>query len=125
MECTAPLAQAVLPSVCSYSGPVAIEGIELLDVELNSTLTPIEGAPAPQRLDDRKPHTEPYTERQRETAAVIGRRNIEWRVVRIGPRAIDGRTVDRRIDEFRIGRLDNDALAFGGYPLLGIGPQRP
>jgi hypothetical protein len=47
MECTVPLAQAVLPSVCSYSGPVVIDGIELLDVELNSTLTPIEGAPAP------------------------------------------------------------------------------
>jgi hypothetical protein len=45
MECTAPLAQAVLPGVCSDSGAVAIEGIELLDVELNSTLTPIEGAP--------------------------------------------------------------------------------
>src|SRR5882757_5731047 len=28
MECTVPLAQAVLPSVCSYSGPVVIDAIE-------------------------------------------------------------------------------------------------
>src|SRR5246127_3335857 len=111
MEGAARLAQAVLPSVCSYSGSVAIEGIELLDVEGNSTLSPIEGAPAPQRLDDCKPHTEPYTERQRETDAVIVWRNIEWRIVRIRPRAVDGRAVDRRIDQFRISRLDNNALA--------------
>ena len=125
MECAARLAQAVLPSVCSYSGSVAIEGIELLDVEVNSTLSPIEAAPAPQRLDDCKPHTEPYTERQRETDAVIVWRNIEWRVVRIRPRAVDGRAVDRRIDELRIGRFNNNALAFGRYLLLGVGPQRP
>jgi hypothetical protein len=104
---------------------VVIEGIELLDVELNSTLTPIEGAPAPQRSDDREPPTEAYTERQRETEAVVGGRNIEWRVVRIWPRAVDGRAVDRWIDEFRIDRLDNNALAFGRDPLLSIGPQRP
>jgi hypothetical protein len=125
MECTAPLAQAVLPSGCSNSGPVVIDGIELLDVELNSTLTPIEGAPAPQGSDHRKPHTEPYTERQRETGAEFGWRNINWRVVRIRPRAVDRRAVNRRIDEFGIGRLDNDALAFGRYLLLSVGTQRP
>src|SRR6516164_1234885 len=108
MECTARLAQAVLPSACSYPGPVAIEVIELLDVELNSTLRPIEGAPAPQRLDDCKPRTEPYTVRQRETHAVIVWRNIEWRRVRIRPRAVDGRAIDRRIDELRIGRFNNN-----------------
>jgi hypothetical protein len=80
----------VSPSVCPYPSAVVIEGIELLDVELNSTLSPVEGAPAPQRLDDRKPYTEPYTERQRETDAVIVWKNIEWRVVRIRPRAVDG-----------------------------------
>ena len=120
-----PAAQVVSPDVCFYSGTVVIEGIELLDVESNSTLTPIKGAPAPQRLDDRKPHTEPYAERQRETDAVIGRSNLEWRVLGIRPRAIDSRGVDRRIDEFRIGWLDNNALAFGRYPLLRIGPERP
>src|SRR5712671_1253131 len=119
-----PAAQVVSPDVCFYSGTVVIEGIELLDVESNSTLTPIKGAPAPQRLDDRKPHTEPYAERQRETDAVIGRSNLEWRVLGIRPRTIDSRGVDRRIDEFRIGRLDNNALAFGRYPLLRIGPER-
>src|SRR5260370_37595825 len=111
MECTAPLAQAVLPSVCSYSGPVVIDGIELLDVELNSTLTPIEGAPAPQGLDNRKPQTEPYTERQRETGAEFGWRNINWRGVRIRPRAVDRRAVNRRRERFRIGRTGNRALA--------------
>src|SRR5271166_4146831 len=124
-EGTGPVAQIVSPSVYSYPSAVVIEGIKLLDVELNSTLSPVEGAPAPQRLDDCKPYTEPYTERQRETDAVIVWRNIEWRVVRIRPRAVDGRAVDRRIDEFRISRLDNNALAFGGYLLLGVGPQRP
>ena len=125
MECTAPLAQAVLPSVCFYSALVAIEGIVFLDVELNSTLTPIESAPAPQRLNGRKPHTEPYTERRRETEAVVGWRKIEWRVVRIRPRAVDGRAVDRRVDELRVGRFNNNALAFGRYLLLSVGPQRP
>ena len=119
------MAQIVPPSVCSYPSPVVIEGIKLLGVELNSTLSPIEGAPAPQRLDDSKPHTEPYTERHRETDAVIVWRNIEWRVVRIRPRTVDGRAIDRRIDEFRIGRLDNNALTFGCYLLLSVGPQRP
>jgi hypothetical protein len=76
-------------------------------------------------LDDCKPDTEPYTERRRETDTVIVWRNIEWRVIRVRPRAVDSRAVDRRIDEFWIGRLDNNALAFGRYPLLGIGPQRP
>src|SRR5437868_6559925 len=125
MECISPLAQAVLPSVRSYSGPVVIDGIELLDVELNSTLTPIEGAPAPQGLDNRKPHTEPYTERQWEPGAEFGWRNIDRRVVRIRPRAVNRRAVNRRIDEFRIGRLDNNALAFGRYLLLSVRPQRP
>jgi hypothetical protein len=112
------------PSVCSYSGTVAIEGIEPFGVELNSTLTPIEDTPAPQGLDNHKPRAEPYTERQ-ETYAVIGWRNFEWRVVRIRPRAVDGRAVDRRIDEFGIGRFNHNALAFGRYLLLSIGPQRP
>jgi hypothetical protein len=33
-----------------------------------------------------KSNTEAYTEGRRETDAVIGRGNIEWRVVRIRPR---------------------------------------
>jgi hypothetical protein len=49
-----PAAQVVSPDVCFDCGTVVIEGIELLDVESNSTLTPIKGAPAPQRLDGRK-----------------------------------------------------------------------
>ena len=89
MESIAPTAQVVLPSFCSYSGAVMIERIELPDVQLNSTLTPIECAPAPHRLNDGKPNTEAYTEGRRETDAVIRRRNIEWRVVRIRPRTID------------------------------------
>ena len=109
------MARIAPPSECSYPSPVVIEGIELLGVELDSTLSPIEGAPAPQRLDDRKAHTEPDTKRQRETGAVIVWINIEWRVVRIGPRAVDRRAVDRRVDELRIGRLDNNALALGRY----------
>src|SRR5262249_26191689 len=119
------MAQVVPPSVCSDPSPMVIEGIELLGVEFNSTLSPIEGAPVPQRLDDGKPYSEPYTEGHRETDAVIVWRNIEWRVVRIRPRAVDGRTINRRIDEFRIGRFNDNALAFGRYLLLGVGPQGP
>ena len=86
MESISPTAQVVPPSFCSYSGAVMIERIELPDVQLNSTLTPIECAPAPHRLNDGKPNTEAYTEGRRETDAVIERGNIEWRVVRIRPR---------------------------------------
>ena len=89
MESIAPTAQVVPPSFCSYSGAVMIEHIELPDVQLNSTLTPIECAPAPHWLNDGKPNTEADTEGRREPDAVIGRGHIEWRVVRIRPRTID------------------------------------
>jgi len=94
-ESIGPTAEVVPPSFYprsySYSGSdsVMVERIELPDVQLNSTLTPIECAPAPQWLNNGKPNTEAYTEGRRETDAVIGRRNIEWRVVRIRPRTID------------------------------------
>src|ERR1700732_1262798 len=55
MESIAPTAQVVPPSFCSYSGAVMIERIELPDVQLNSTLTPIECARAPSG-ERRQPH---------------------------------------------------------------------
>src|SRR5690242_11951990 len=101
------------PSIGCYSGPMVIEGVELLNVESDSTLTPIEGAPAPQRLDDRKPDTEPYPKERRETDVVIGWGNVDCRIVRIRPRPVDGRAIERGIYEFRIGRLDDNSLPFG------------
>ena len=59
MESIAPTAQVVPPSFCSYSGAVMIERIELPDVQLNSTLTPIECAPAPQWLKTANPTPKP------------------------------------------------------------------
>src|SRR5260370_22638921 len=105
-----PAAEVVSPDVCFYSGTVVIEGIELLDVESNSTLTPIKGAPAPQRLDDRKPHTEPYAERQRETDAVIGRSNLEWRVPGVQAPALDNPGRDRPREEVSLVRVAKQNL---------------
>src|SRR5580704_4599605 len=96
MESIAPTAQVVPPSFCSYSGAVMIERIELPDVQLNSTLTPIECAPAPHRLNDGKPNTEAYTEGRRETDAVIGRGNIEYALAFRMDRQGQGQSIESR-----------------------------
>ena len=113
-----------MPGAGCYSRHVTIEGVKPVYIQSKPTLGPIEGAPAPQRSHNNKSHTEPEAKRSRKTEVGVERGYIERWIVRIWPGTVNASwIVGRRIHEFGTGWLDDDALAFGRHPLLGVGPE--
>jgi hypothetical protein len=113
-----------VPGAACHPRHVAIEGVKSVDIQSNPTLRPIEGAPAPQRSHNYKSHTEPEAKRSRKTEVGVECGYIERWIVRIRPGTVSASwIVGRRIHEFGIGWLYDDALAFGRHPLLGVGPE--
>ena len=89
-------------------GPVDVDRVVAIDVDVHIAATPGRPSPAPERVDDGHTRGEGHAGEEG-IAHTQGRRRrvIGRRIGRVGPRAIDhARVVGRHIDGLRIGRGD-------------------
>src|ERR1700751_1863799 len=100
-----------------------IERFRGLHIASDSTLLPVKGAPGPDLVHDDKSGAEADAKRQSEAGAIIGRGDIERRVFRGRPGAVnEARIIERGIDVPGTRWLDSNPFPLFHLALLGTLP---
>src|SRR5262249_61110323 len=82
---------------------IRVSRISLIGMKSNLAPRPVKGAAAPKRLHHGKPSAKPDARSQRQARGVIGRKDVEWRMLGRWPGAVDiCRIINRQIDVCRI-----------------------